>query len=196
MANKTPTKVFTPEEASARFSKTVRETIEALSTMVKDLYDCNLTQRSTVEIDAIVGLVDKLGNKLVTMFLENKHHWSKILAREIRFFVDDLPSLFEGIPIDLSVLVVPVEMYLKHEEGVYEYQGELPISKQRTAGTWVDVKNKNPKFVGEFPLIDEDIDCLWKYFDEMLRRAVCYNTVSGNLHDLNEYEDQIKALTA
>jgi len=154
---------LTPKELETAFCKVTIETIEAFRDLIKGLYEADITSRTTEEVDAIIILADGYGKKLIGMFLEKHKHWPRLLKRDLAGLAEDVPKLFEGMTADMSVLAVPVNEFLKHQE--------------------TEEKKRNPKF----PHTQEDLDGLWEYFDELMRIAHEYNKMT-KMCDLGEYE--------
>lgn len=157
----------TADELALLFRDIVGQTIVALSSLVKDLRDQKLTDKSTKDVDTVakfVGCYDQ--NKLINAFLDGHEVWGDILDKNLNFFRGDFETLFKDVPIDTKVLIEPVVLYLKYKSG------EIVVKKS-------------------FPVEEEDIQGLWKYLHQLIKGACLYADKINYKHDLTKYKNKV-----
>jgi len=145
-----------PKDVAQGFTEIVVETIEALGSMIEQLSQRGLAESAEVEVAVISALAGKYETELVTMFLDKCEVWENILNKNIKFFTSDVLELFADIPADLSCLVVPVTTFLAHQAGEIECK--------------------------DFPILQEDIDVLWEYFNGQVTPVQPQRLEAGLLH--------------
>lgn len=141
----------TVDDVAAKFCRIVSQMIEVVADMTEDLRLAGFTESTSEQMLFVAQMVKAYDNhKLVGMFIQQHPCWKGIINRDLNFFVKNLPKLFEGMPVDTSLMTGPIEAYLQHKAGT------LPAGK------------------GKFPITDSRIEGLWKYFDQLMRGAFVY----------------------
>ena len=141
----------TTDDIAAKFCRIVGQTITTISEMTDDLRLAGLTENTSEQMQFISKMAAAYDNhKLVGMFIMHSANWKGIIDRDLISLVKSLPKIFEGLPIDISLMTEPISLYLKYKSGA------LPPSK------------------GKFPITDARIEGLWKYFDQLMKGAYIY----------------------
>lgn len=156
-------------DIAIRLRNSVKETIEVMAIMVKELNEDGYSNRKATEIDLIVTFIDQYDEHAIAkMFLDKQNSWGKIIDNDIEFFTGpDLQSIFKELPIDATALNEPMVLYAAYKKG------KVPARKKA------------------FPITDDNIATLWKRFINLLKGACQYEKSAGLNLGLDKYRARL-----
>ena len=154
------------DDIAAKFCRITSQAIVTVADMTEDLRVAGLTEVTPESMRLIASMVEVYDNrKLIGMFIAQSDNWQGIIDRDLRFFMRVLPALFEGLPVDTSLMTGPIKMYLQHKEG------KLILPGGRA-----------------FPITDQRIEGLWKYFDQLMKGAYIFAQKTNTEGALAKYK--------
>jgi len=138
------------QSAAARFKQTTNEFLRFICDIIAELHDEGLTTTGPAALALPISVIQAFdAGTLVGFFVDCHADWVKVSTQDAAFILDTVPQAYKKIPFDVNLLTVPLKKYQEFQKNGYNgsYDNE------------------------DWPITDEDISNMWKYFGSMIRTA-------------------------
>lgn len=115
--------------------------IGRLTKMHESCYAAKLTSVNCIGMEVVYDEVqEQSATKLMNSFIDHHTVWSKILDRDEKFIMEELPKLYESDKFDSKTLVISLKCY-NQLKSTGKLTTKSPVTETDEKAVWLHFKN-------------------------------------------------------